>query len=126
MSTKRARVGIPTMMNVKDLPEPIAAVPGTAAYDYISGRKKVCELGTDPRLEMSLDPQDGQPGHLYVQGPQLPVNQRPRLCHGDEGAKRDRPDAAPVLILLTQGGGSLFDFHVLCREPSRQGPPQST
>ena len=66
MSTKRARVGIPTMMNVKDLPEPIAAVPGTAAYDYISGRKKVCELGTDPRLEMSLDPQDGQPGHLYL------------------------------------------------------------
>ena len=61
----QARVGIPTKMNVKDLPEPIAAVPGTAAYDYISRKKKVSELATDTRLWMSIDPQDGQPGYIY-------------------------------------------------------------
>lgn len=66
MSRKSVRVGISTKMKSGGIPEPIAAVPGTAAYDYISGRKQASELAYDPRLCMSFDPHDGQPGYLYL------------------------------------------------------------
>jgi hypothetical protein len=65
MAKKNAIFGILTPMRSTDIPEPIAAVPGTAAYDYISRKKKVSELAADTRLWMSIDPQDGQPGRLY-------------------------------------------------------------
>ncbi len=63
---KETRIGITMLMKPSDIPDLAEAVPGTAAFDYLSGKKKVPELAKDERLWMVVDPQDGQPGLVVI------------------------------------------------------------
>lgn len=50
--------GIPARIKLDNLPT-VAATPGTAAYDYISGGKPSRDLKADPRVVLSIPFDEG-------------------------------------------------------------------